>query len=269
MIACLPVRIAAAVSASLVLWPLPARADVVLDWNQIALAATVTAGQGPLPQNRTMGIVHLAMHDAVSAITREYDTYLSIGAVSQDAAPEAAAIGAAHNVLTALFPGQAAALGCHRAASLAAEGLTEADPGIEIGEDVAAAILSIAASDGSGSAQFPYTAPGAGNPGVWVPVDARPASAPGWGSVTPWVLRSGSQFRPDPPPALDSERYARDFNEVYLLGEKTNSTRTPDQSDIARFWLGSPAVIWNQVARQLIDARGLDISAGARAHALF
>ena len=49
-----------------------------MEWNQIALAATVTAGQGPVPQIRTMAIVPVSVHDAVNAITCEYGTYLSI-----------------------------------------------------------------------------------------------------------------------------------------------------------------------------------------------
>jgi hypothetical protein len=118
-------------------------------------------------------------------------------------------------------------------------------------------------------ATFPYTAPGAGNPGVWVPVDARPAASPGWGNVVPWVLRSGSQFRPDGPPALDSGRYTRDFIEVWELGGKTGSTRSQLQSDIARFWLAAPAVLWNQVLRQILTARGPDLSTTARMFALF
>ena len=45
--------------------------NAVMEWNQIALAATVKAGQGPLPQARSMTIVQVAVHDAVNAITGE------------------------------------------------------------------------------------------------------------------------------------------------------------------------------------------------------
>jgi hypothetical protein len=255
--------------ASLVLAPLAARADdVVFTWNQVALGATGTASQGPLPQIRSMAIVQVAIHDAVNAITGDYETYRPVSDVPHHAAPEAAAIAAAHKVLSTLFPAQAATFDAARVASLAAEGLTEDDPGIDVGDGVAAAILAIAAADKSNLANFPYTAPGAGNPGVWVPVDARPPVAPGWGNVVPWVLQSGSQFRPDGPPALDSGRYARDFNEVWELGGKIGSIRSQLQSDIARFWLAAPAVLWNQALRQIAAARGLDLSEAARAFAL-
>ena len=104
--------------SSMLLTSVPARADdAVLEWNQIALAATVTAAQGPLPQIRTMAIVHVSVHDAVNAITCDYRTYLSIGC-GPWGSPEAAAIAAAHRALVGLFPAQAPALDAARTASL-------------------------------------------------------------------------------------------------------------------------------------------------------
>ena len=146
--------------------------------------------------------------------------------------------------------------------------MPETDPGIEFGEAVAAVVLALRAGDGSAQAQFPYTAPGAGNPGVWVAVGAAPPVLPGWGNVTPWVLRNLGQFQPDAPPPLHSRRYARDYNEVKEIGSLNSLTRTDEQTEIARFWLGTPAAIWNGVARQLIQAHELDMSASARALAL-
>jgi PAP2 superfamily protein len=220
----------------------------------------VTAGQGPVPQLRSMTIAQVAMHDAVNLVTGKHGTYLSYGAAPAGASAEAAAIAAGHRTLVSLFAAQTAALDAARAASLAARSLTETDPGIALGESVAAAILSARGNDGASLAQFPYTAPGSGTPGVWVAIGGAPALLPGWGNVTPWVLRSGSQFRPDGPPALDSGRWARDYNEVKEIGSSTSSTRTAEQTEIARFWLAPPAPIWNGVARRIIDARGLDAS---------
>jgi hypothetical protein len=70
-------------------------------------------------------------------------------------------------------------------------------------------------TDGFAQAQFPYTAPNAGAPGVWQPTPPGflPAALPGLGAVRPWVLNSGAQFRPDERPDLTSRRYAEDFNE--------------------------------------------------------
>jgi hypothetical protein len=242
--------------------------DAVLEWNQLALGATVTAGQGPLPQIRSMAIVHVSIHDAVNAITRNYGTYLDVDRPAWGASASAAAIGAAHRALVGLFPAQEAALNAARIASLARHGASASDPGLRLGEAVAAAILQRRTNDGAASAQFAYTAPGAGEPGVWVPIGTTQALLPGWGSVTPWVIRQASQFRPDGPPSLRSRRWARDYNEVKEIGSLTSATRTGEETEIARFWLASPTAIWNGVARSLIQARNLDLSSTARVLAL-
>jgi PAP2 superfamily protein len=242
--------------------------DAVMEWNQIALDKTVTAGQGPVPQIRSMTIVQVSVHDAVNAITGKHPTYVAAGPAPAGASAEAAAIAAAHRALVTLFPLQSPALDAARAASLAARSLTESDAGIGVGESAAAAILGARSSDGAAQAQYPYTAPGAGTPGVWVTIGSAPALLPGWGSVTTWILPSGSQFRPDGPPSLSSGRYARDYREVQELGSLTNATRTGEQTEIARFWLAAPSPIWNGVARQIIAARGLDVSDSAKVLAL-
>jgi membrane-associated phospholipid phosphatase len=87
--------------------------------------------------------------------------------------------------------------------------------------------------------------------------------------VEPFVLRSGSQFRPDPPPALDSERYTRDYNEILAVGAAVSATRTNEQTQIALFWRASPTALGNPILRQAIIAEGLDLSATARVMALF
>jgi len=245
-----------------------AAGDAVMEWNQNALNATVTAGQGPLPQSRSMTIVQVAVHDAVNAITRKHNTYQAYGPAPAGASAEAAAIAAAHRVLVTLFPGQQAVLDPLRAASLAARTLTEADLGIGVGESAAAAILQARVNDGASLAQFPYVAPGAGTIGVWVPVGTAAALLPGWGNVTPWVIHSPSQFRPDAPPSLDSGRYTRDYKEIKEMGGAISQLRTPTQTEIGRFWLATPSVLWNYVARQVIEARALDLSDTAQALAL-
>jgi hypothetical protein len=167
-----------------------------------------------------------------------------------------------------LFPAQSGALDLARAASLAARSLSEADPGIQVGEQIATLLWQSRVNDGASVAQFPYTAPGAGTPGVWTAIGTAAPLLPGWGNVATWVMRNGSQFRPDEPPSLASGRWARDYNEVKTIGALSSATRTGDQTEIARFWLGTPSAIWNSVARRIIDARGLDLSDTARTFAL-
>jgi hypothetical protein len=264
-----PLVATAVMFVSVLLVPsVPAWADaVVLEWNQIALTATVTAAQGSVPQVRSMALVHAAVHDAVNAITCKYQTYLSMRC-GPWGSPEAAAIAAAHRVLVGLFQSQTDALDRTRAASLAAHGLTAGSPGVVFGETVGAMMLAVRSADGAAQAQFAYAAPNAGDPGVWVAVGAAAPVLPGWGSVSLWVLRNVSQFEPGGPPPLHSRRYARDYNEVKDMGSATSTARTSEQTEIARFWLASPSAIWNGVARQLIQSRGLDVSASARTLAL-
>lgn len=254
---------------------LPAQASgAVTEWNQQAAARTLSVAPAlsPVEQTRVMAIAQVAVHDAVNGITREYATYLSPGPAPEGASPAAAAIAAAHHALRNLPVNQSPSLDADYASSLSAHGLSESDPGIEYGRSAAAAILAARGGDGAAQAQFPYAAPGAGLPGVWVPISSAPnaqALLPGWGNVTPFVLRHGSQFRPEAPPSLDSAQYAADYNEIKVIGKSDSPARTPEQTQIAQFWLASPTAIWNPVLRQVVATRGLDLSATARSFALF
>ena len=69
------------------------------------------------------------------------------------------------------------------------------------------------------------------------------------------------------PPALDSAQWAAQFNEVKSLGRATGSTRTDEQTYIARWWQSAPGLSWNEVARQLITRNHLNAAdAAERAH---
>ncbi len=245
--------------------------DPVTEWNQIAATLTLGASpaQAPVVQGRTMAIVHVSVHDAISAITDQYDTYSTSGPPPAGALPEAAAIGAAYQALRGLFPlPQAPGLEDQFATSLTMHGFSDTDPGVLFGRSVASAILAERSYDGAAQAQYDYTVPGAGQPGVWIRLNNAPALLPGWGNVRPLVLRTGSQFRPDRPPALTSERWAKDYNEVLDIGAAGSQTRSVEQTDIALFWRGSPVAIWNPVLRQVLAARSLDLASRARAFAL-
>jgi len=243
--------------------------DVLIEWNQRAVGLTLSNLSVAIQQARVMAIFQVAVHDAVNGVTGEYETYLSPPAAPDNASAEAAAIAAAHYCLKNLFSGHDSELDQQFMNSLSAHGLAPSDPGVDFGRSAAAAILDLRENDHSKQAQFDYDAPGVGTPGVWVRLNNAPAQLPGWGKVTPFVLRSGSQFRPDAPPALTSELYARDFNEIKHIGVSTGSTRTTEQSDIARFWRGSPTAIWNPVLTQVVQSRSLDLSEAARLFALF
>jgi hypothetical protein len=244
--------------------------DVVAEWNAEAARLTLlpSSNLAPVQQTRTMAIVQVSVHDAVNGITGKYDTYLPPGDPPSGSSADAAAIAAAHHALRNLFPAHAPTLDPMLLTSLAAHSLSISDPGVGYGQAAAAAILADRAGDGSDVAQYAYTAPGAGLPGIWMPLTALPALLAGWGDVATWSLRDGAQFRPEAPPALDSERYARDYNEIKEIGSLTSTTRTAEQTEIATFWLASPTAIWNQPLRQLVAASGFDLSSRARIYAL-
>ncbi|MBI3476514.1 MAG: vanadium-dependent haloperoxidase [Acidobacteria bacterium] len=247
-----------------------ARADTVLDWNITALNTTAAAAFNPPVESRNLAMVHAGMFDAVNSITDEFLPYAVKLSAPKGASPDAAAAAAAHFALLKLYPDQQVALDTAFAASLALipDGPAKTD-GIAVGEAVAAQILAKRATDGAEEAIVaPYT-PGS-QPGDWnpTPPQFRAALDPGWGTVQPFFLRKGSQFRPDPPPSLRGPRYTHDFNEIKDIGSATSATRTQDQTDLARFWVSTAPQIWNPAARQVAAAHGLTLSQNARAFAL-
>ena len=246
-------------------------ADPVLEWNVNMLQAVSKATSNGVFHSRWAAIVHASIYDAVVSFTGDAEPFATIRVSPLPGASiEAAVIAAAHFALVSLFPDQQLILDAQYANSLAAQGLSASDPGVSVGEGVATQVLALRAMDGSASAQFPYTAPGAGNPGVWVPTPSAfaPALLPGWPQVNPWVMRRGSQFRLGRPPDLNSDVYVRDVNEVKNIGALNSTVRTARQTDVAAWWPPSAVVIWNPVARQVVTAKGLWISDNARLFAL-
>ena len=254
--------------AMLLLGPAIATADVVLDWNRIML--TTIAGQNPFAQARFAAITQLAVFEAVNACTHEHEPYLGTVYAPSGASAEAAAVTAAHGVLKNYFPAAAASLDAARAQSLAllADGQPKYD-GIAAGEAAAAAMILARANDG---ATPPETfLPDTTDPGIWQPTP--PAFGPGillhWRNLTPFGIESSDQFRSDPPPALSSRRYSRDYREVMAVGSVDSSNRPPDRADVARFFAAaSAAYAWNTAVQQVSAASGLSLSQNARAFAL-
>ena len=246
------------------------RADVVLDWNAHAARAIVTVG-GQVPPRALirLAMVHLAIYDAVNAIDGvPFESYASVPSVDRPASAEAAAAAAAHDVLVALFPAQTADLDEKYAASVAAlpDDIAKVN-GIVVGQQAARGVLNARAQDGR-DATVIYV-PGSG-PGVWVPTPPAflAAQAPETRFVQPFALNSPSQFRPEPPFSLDSEDWARDYNEIKALGSAVGSTRTAEQTDIARFWSDNPPLQWNRAWRALSMAKGLSLAENARYFAM-
>jgi VCPO second helical-bundle domain len=238
--------------------------QVVRDWNDLARSQSFG---NPLRLSRILAIMHAAQHDAVNGAQPRYETYAST-LHDRSADAEAAAAAGAHRVLVAFFPANQAALDDRLAESLAAIPDGEAkDAGVALGRAVADVVLGARADDGYATADPFSPAPG---PGVWEPTP--PAFAPmlesQFQNVTPFTLRDREQFLPDPPPALTRERYARDYNEVKLIGRDTSPVRTLEQTQIAHFWAEPSPSGWSRVGN-LVSARyGYDLHDTARLQTL-
>jgi membrane-associated phospholipid phosphatase len=247
-------------------------ADVVLEWNQLALHAVGQARVSPVVASRALAITQAAVYDAVNAIDRSFEPYHAHVHASRGASLAAAAAQAARDTLAALFPSQAGTFDTALAADLVDLPPGRARQGVEVGREVARQILEWRSTDGSG-ATVTYT-PGT-DPGDWRPTPPAvlPALAPQWPYVTPFAMTSGDQFRPGAPPALDTADYAAAFDEVKSLGRADSTTRTAEQTQIARFWndgLGTAFApgYWNRIAQDVATDRGLDLVSDARLFAL-
>ena len=252
-----------------------AKADVVLDWNVIAVNTAVTNGQNPFAQARYAAIVQLAVFESVNAITGEYHPYLGTIVAPPGASPEAAAIQAAYRVLSTYFPASNSTLDAERANSLASipDGQAKID-GIATGDAAAYALIALRANDGSSPPQF--KTPGPLVPGEWQATVSCPivnGVASGiafqWQNVTPFGVRSAKEFLLGPPPALRSNEYAKKYSEVMTVGSIDSTKRPPDRSDVATYYAAtSPILAFNQAARQVAQEQRRSLSENARALAL-
>lgn len=247
--------------------------NVVIDWNQTLLNAMRVERTSGGMATRNMAMVHTAIYDAVNAIAKTFSPYRVDTEAPAFASPEAAAAAAAHRVLVNAYPQQKASLDAALASSLAQvpDGKSESD-GVALGQFVADRIIEWRSTDGS-NIQVPYTPQS--NPGSWVPTPPNfaPATTPQWADVTPFGIRSTSQFRLTGPKLLNSAEYAAEFNLVKELGSKNSATRTAEQTEIARFWAGSPnaftpPTFWNQIAQEMSLRHGNSLLEDARMFAL-
>jgi hypothetical protein len=268
--------------------PTGADASEVTHWNEVA---TSTLGALPGPDGGAppafsinMGMVQGAVYDAVNAIgPKQHRPYVLGRRAGANASLDAAVATAAYDVVSELvatapervaFPGRAGLLSTLSAAYTASLGAVPGGSfkrqGVDIGHAAAAAMLQAREGDGrfGPSAWVPSSAPGHWQP-LLSPTGAPLLDPTPWaGNVRPFLIQSSSQFRSVPPPALDSQQWATEFNEVKALGRATGSTRTDQQTYIAKWWQSAPVFSWNEVARQLITRTDLDAADSARLLAL-
>jgi hypothetical protein len=258
-----------------------APSNAVLEWNQIFIDTLIATAPPNAASPRLGAIVQAAVFDAYNGIDQHYTPLFAAGRAPDGASSEAAVVAAAYTTLLGLFPSRKdAVLDPAYAASLDAlreHCLTGERPngrlhvceqriqdGIDWGTDVAHMILGLRSNDGY-SASYPAFVGGTAI-GQWRPTPPAfgPMSNPSLAFTDMFVLASSTQFQPERPRALTSTIFTDDFAAVKALGRQTDSTRTDDQTALARFWEGSASVHWNQAANQMAQGRHLSLARSAR-----
>ena len=238
----------------------PAAADIVTDWNIKACDIAVEAKLGPAVGNRVMAMTHLAIYEAVNAITGRYPAGTLQPAATPGASIEAAVDAAGRATLSQLAPTQQGLIDAAYRATLAGVAESPAKAaGVAVGEKAAAAVLAGRSDDAIGGAESwrPNTAAG-----VYVPTTIPVALQ--WPQRKPWLMTSPAQFRPAAPPALASALWARDYNEIKAYGARTGSRRSPEQTEIARFWEATMPPIYHGIVRSVSDQAGREPTQNAR-----
>lgn len=244
-----------------------AHADAITDWNVIALNATAVPPNSIL-QSRALAIVHSAIYDAVHAVDRKGGAYAINAEAPAGTSVEAAVIAAAHGSLVRLAPGERSMLDAALNASLSriADGQGKTD-GTALGLQIAEKILALRSTDGAAMKVAFAAKPGIGLYQL-TPPQSQPAILAQWGSITPFVLQSTTDFGFKGPPAITTAQFARDFDEVKSVGGRNSTTRTADQTAAAIFWTVQTSVPWHAAARAASAAKGLSLSENARLFAL-
>jgi hypothetical protein len=239
-----------------------------MDWNAIAVLFATSSARPGQAGAIDIATVHAAIYDSIQSIERDYEPY-RVQAPNASGSPIAAAAKAARDVLVARFPAQANDIHTLYVNYLVANGIDDDDPGITVGAYVAEKLLASRSCDGSLPVPMPSFA-GSTGIGAWRPTP--PANSfmhpgPYLGQVTPFTLTRSSQFRSDPPPTLESRRYARDYEEVRLYGAVNGSLRSPEQTALAQFWRNVLPSL-NGAVRDLALAKVTNVSDCSRLFAL-
>jgi len=241
--------------------PVAARADAAIEWNVRAGEFIVASGLGTPPANRVMAISHSAAYAAANAIAKRFPASASQAIDAPPTASIEAAIAAAHHTaLSRLLPAQRAAIDAAYNAALARiADLPARTAGVAVGEQAALALLTQRQDDAriAPEAYRPHSAAGSYVP-TTIPL------APQWSQRKPWLMTSASMFRPEPPPALNGERWARDYNEIKAIGGKLSAVRSAEQTEIARFWEMTLPPIYYGVVRSVAAQPGRDLVRNAR-----
>ena len=247
----------------------PAYADAVTVWNDMIWKA-VNIGRPGAAGFVDAALVHAAIHDAVQSYEGRFTPY-HVTIPNPAGSPVAALAAAAHEVLVGIYPAQKASLDNDYNAFLTTNGLVN-DPGLAVGHQVAVAILPLYRALPNPPLP-PYT--GAEEIGAWRPTPSligNPPAPPSFSPMAtfylvftePFALMRPSQFRPEPPPPLKSERYRREYDEVKAMGARFSSVRTAEQTDLAYFYSGNIPLQMNAMLRAIAETHLTSLGDSAR-----
>ncbi|MDX2185584.1 MAG: phosphatase PAP2 family protein [Opitutaceae bacterium] len=248
----------------------------ILYWNNEVLNAVRLARNPPPVAALHLATYHVAIQDAVNGVTALHEPFFAAEPAPAGVALDAAIAGAAHTVLKALWGDTSNPrnldVALERAlADVPASPAREA--GLAWGRKVAGVVLADRATSG-------WNKPAEGvfssrEPGMWreTPTGFRPCVLPQLCTTRPFALTSPSQFRPGPPPALNSKEYADELAFVRRVGARDHAERTEEETLSTPFWsddLGTatPAGHWNVIAADLARRKSLGVPETARLFAL-
>ncbi|MEW6153860.1 MAG: vanadium-dependent haloperoxidase [Actinomycetota bacterium] len=235
-------------------------------WVEMNLEFISARAKDPPLASRGYALVSTAVYDAVVA-TWHYkylydreapsvvDHVVPPGPDPSYPSEHAAIAGAASTVLAYLFP-ERPKLRLDELADQAAESRlyagvnrrSDVEAGLELGRQVAEKVIAYAQAD---RAEDPCNARRPGPAGrYWDPPPGSVANPvqPCAGQWKPWVLTSGDQFRPGPPPVLGSPEFRAQAEEIVAV----KAALTDEQKRIATFWAGGegtplPPGVWINV----------------------
>jgi hypothetical protein len=246
--------------------------DAVLTWNTY----TVNAVRASTPTKlQTDGMIYMsyvqaAVYDAVTKLEGRYDPYHDFTAVVvPNASVQAAVAAASQTTLDYYLPDQAANVDAEYNAYIATLTGNVAD-GVALGQAAANDIIAFRTGDGlKGTVPFgSYGGPGPVIPGQWQLQPGQAVQTPWFAVMRPFLLDSASQFRADPPPALDSNQYAKDLNETEAYGALNSTVRTPEQTAIAYFWVGNNINQYNGTMQSVVAQHNMDLVDAAHLFAM-
>lgn len=232
--------------------------NAVATWDEVAAA---TAGMPPAPNGATpeerrpgpdVATVHVAMHDAIVAVTGSHRPFaVRARTPAAGASADAAANEAAYRVLLGLFPSRTDKYRPTYEQAMAAIPAGDAKArGSAVGTEVAAKVLALRANDGRSADLAPYV-PGSG---IGQFRGTNPINRLG-PLIRPFAVGDFASFNLPGPPALTSAAYARDFAELVAYGGASSTQRSAEQLEIARFHTEPPGTLWSRNLRRFATSQ--------------